>query len=337
MPTSEGLFTDVVTDDGKLNDRRIIGREIVYHGRDGMDVERFVLRAEDGPVSFIFKPATYPETARREVWVQEHLLPLVKGVRVPRILLTADLSKSTTYWSIIEDAGALSHEFSRMDYLAAVRLMVRWHLISAEKVPCEFTKWQGNSLRAIVAYIRENWSITKLMELDFSLPSAFFEPVLSCLHDPQGWGDDFVVSHGDYHIGNIGIFEGRLIVLDWETARLDLPFCDLYSLLDKTHPEFPKKSLGNEFRVRALTLYAELCEAEGRKFGRRWASGDFVTRYFVYAAIHSVWMLMLIFKDLRAGSWDKEHLVRQKEETLDALTSAFQFLGLGADGRRTVE
>ncbi len=333
MPTSQGLFTDVVTEDGRLNDERIVCRETVYHGRNGRDVERFVLTAEDGPVSFIFKPATYPETATREVWVQDHLLPLVQGVRIPRILLTADSSNLTTYWSIMEDAGNLSHEFSRNDYLAAVRVMVRWHRLAADVVPNEFSAWTGNSLETIVSYIRDNWSITDSMERDFSLPSGFFQSVVACFRDIEGWNDEFVVSHGDYHIGNIGIFDGRLIVLDWENAHMDLPFCDLYSLLDKTHPEFPKQPIDNEFRVRALTLYAE----EKRQFGGGCTSREFIKRYFSYSAVHSVWMLMLIWTDLRTGSWNTEHLLRQREETIDALTNCLRFLGLSTYGRRTLE
>ncbi|MFD1677612.1 phosphotransferase family protein [Alicyclobacillus fodiniaquatilis] len=317
------LFHQIVSDQGQLCGDKIIKRTRLYQGRTGRHVERFVIETAAGPASFVFKPSSYPETVGRELWLQQHFLPFVKNVQYPRILATSSGGDVETYWAIYEDAGEISHQFTADDYIAAAKLIPCWHSISVEGLPRAFAHWQGRDPAVIARGILANWQkatgILAVLHLSLDKVNQLrtWVEAIGC-DDMQ----EKVPSHADYHIGNIGISHHRLIVLDWENAHVDSVYCDLYSLLDKTHPHFRKAPLDNEVRLRALDAYVR----KRRELGWQGPPDDFVLNYFRYAVVHSIWMLLLICDDLDRGLWNRAHLTLQKEETYGALMACLAYL-----------
>ncbi|WP_286894035.1 phosphotransferase [Thermobacillus sp.] len=124
-----------------------------------------------------------------------------------------------------------------------------------------------------------------------------------------------VVSHGDFHRGNIAVSGGEIVILDWEHAHRNSPFWDLYNLFDLTHPVFCRQT-SDALRQSALNAYI----ASRRSLGWEEPPG-FIRSYYEYAAVHSVWMLLLIQDDLKQDVWEPSDLLKAQAETLASLLS----------------
>jgi thiamine kinase-like enzyme len=133
---------------------------------------------------------------------------------------------------------------------------------------------------------------------------------------------EIVISHGDYHQGNVCRRGDEFIILDWEFMHHNSVFWDLYGLLDMSHPDFPKM-ISSSTRLDALHAYLN------RRVSLGWEadSGNFIADYHRYAIVHSLWMLGLIEKDLQKGQWDTSKLLRAQLETVpDTLFAGMRML-----------
>lgn len=138
-----------------------------------------------------------------------------------------------------------------------------------------------------------------------------------------------VLSHGDLHLGNYALAGGEIKVLDWEHVHLNAPYWDLYHLLDLSHPVFPR-TMDAPTRQRLLDDYLR---AAARK-GNIWEPAAFKRGYARFAAVFSLWMLLLIEQDLAAiakndglpAKWSPEQLGRQRQETLASFGQCAEML-----------
>lgn len=321
--TDAERFQEVVTNQGTLDLSQVIKHEVLYEGRNGKSVVRFWLETESGLQSFIFKPAGYPETVGRELWLQEHLIPHISGVSVPRILASSSLPNSDTYWMVMEDAGRFMHTPSTVLYQEAIDVLPRWHRLSVETLSPRFQDYEGITPSVLTQSIDTLQPVETFGWLQGSQSEQLQSLITSVKANPPHFFEENIVSHGDYHLGNIGRAHHGLVVLDWENAHVDCAYCDLYALLDKTHPRFPKPALSNEFRVAMLSRYLRQIDPNGAEH-----ESVFMRGYFLYSVLHSLWMLALIERDVHADLWDVEPLMIQRRQTQQTLIDGMQYLAM---------
>ncbi|AZU64695.1 phosphotransferase [Neobacillus mesonae] len=297
---SSRLPEGIVLGDGRLNDEMVCSREILYRGNNGRCVERFYLPSGE---SYIFKPLTNNAQFGKEVWAHEQVLPLV-GAGFPKIISYRVSGEVDLCWLIFEDLGPLSHEFNKESLLAVVRSAVVWHSLpvaSFADVPLSGMKLGVEEMRAEVLAGREKFSGVGLLGPVWSRLESFI------------FSKKQVISHGDLHQGNYALVDGRLFVLDWEHAHLNLPYWDLYHVIDMAHPVFLKK-MTRRLREEALDCYLDGVGAAVER-------AAFKKEYYLFAVVFSLWMLLLIEQDLQAdeGKWSNEQLERQHDETIAGL------------------
>jgi thiamine kinase-like enzyme len=142
-------------------------------------------------------------------------------------------------------------------------------------------------------------------------------------HLNDSFNQELVFSHGDLHLGNYSLRGERVVVLDWEHAHLNLRYWDLYHLLDLSHPLFPK-NVTPGLREKALDTYLSAVEQTGKSLEPK----TFKKNYYTFSSIFSLWMLLLIEKDLRnpPEKWPKETLLAQWKETLTGFIKCAQHL-----------
>ncbi|WP_433945138.1 phosphotransferase [Paenibacillus sp. SN-8-1] len=322
-----------VTPDGWLDERNhhIFAREALYKGRNGRFVERFYVSQQQ---SYIFKPVTHAGQAGREGWVYEHILPLIPDI-YPKMLARSDASDETS-WAIFEDLGKLKHAFEWDTLLEVTKAMARWHALPGDQLPVE-TPVNGHKPRIELAAaeitLQAEAAASLLAELHISASAA--ARLLAAIRDLAAMGDrspyaaSQVLTHGDLHLGNYAMAGEKLYILDWEHAHLNTMHWDLYHLLDMSHPLFPKQ-ITSSTRERVLNVYAAESAANGRILDRDQLGEE----YAFFAAVYSVWMLLLIRKDLeqKEAVWPASQLQAQWRETADSLMQCMSLLGF-IDGR----
>lgn len=303
-----GLPDDIVHENGRLNEELILKKEILYRGMNGRFVERFFLSEKE---SFIFKPLTNNDQLGKEAWVHQQVLRLFPAI-FPKILSSSESEDPERSWMILEDLGRLSHEFNEETVLEVVKWVAWWHSLPIEqlgKVP----------LKGLKPQIAEIMSEIRLKKEEFFalLPSlGIEEKLMQQIYSMLDWveiSEKLVLSHGDLHVGNYAIVGDRMVVLDWEHAHLNTPCWDLYHLLDMSHPLFPRE-VSSELREQVLNVYLERVELE--------LDGEaFIKEYYLFAAAFSIWMILLIQKDLgnNGGKWSAEQLNAQLRETVMSL------------------
>ncbi|NBD24088.1 phosphotransferase family protein [Paenibacillus glycinis] len=346
-------MSELVKPDGTLNEAAIAERETLYTGMNGQRVERLFLVTGE---RVIFKPLTNDSQLGREAWVYAHVLPAFPPI-YPRLLAYSGITvagyenagqgASATAglagheagegggWCLFEDLGRLSHDFEVSAAEALIPRIAEWHALPVEGLldaPLLGPK------PMIDALLRDVLSREADLRKALSAVSAGVESlelVLAPLKtggtfDPResGWSAR-VLSHGDLHLGNYALANGQLKVLDWEHVHLNSPYWDLYHLLDLSHPVFPKAMEAAD-RERLLELYANESARRGTAL-----PPDFKRAYALFAAVFSLWMLLLIEKDLAAlavsadlpSKWSPEQLRRQRAETLDSFAQCASMLG----------
>lgn len=124
-----------------------------------------------------------------------------------------------------------------------------------------------------------------------------------------------VWSHGDAHAGNFMWHpsEQKLYVIDWEFAHYDLPFFDLYQLMDATSPTQPL-FCSNCMRVSLLLEYWRTAEVKK-------AFAAFHCDYLAYALWHHLWILSRIEADFETGKFGADALRRQWHETVTGIVN----------------
>ncbi|MBW4838958.1 MAG: aminoglycoside phosphotransferase family protein, partial [Paenibacillaceae bacterium] len=314
---------EVVKADGTLDDHRIWRREPMYQGMNGRWVERFY--TESGH-SYIFKPLTNGESVDREAWVNRNVLGQLPEIAVPKLLVASPEGKGAQGWTIFEDLGPLHHTYRLENAQAAAKQLARLHAAPVEQ-------WTGLTahgpkpvIEAIASDVLRRRDEALAVLAGQGLPVSWLDSEIApAVRDGHGFSvKRLVLSHGDLHLGNYAVTEaGRVVLLDWEHAHRNLPYWDLYHLIDMSHPRFPK-AMPTEDRMKLLETYMD----EADKQGTSWAREILVREYAWFAVIFSLWMLLLIESDLRRGGdvWTKEGLLRQREETATGLTGCLGLL-----------
>jgi hypothetical protein len=317
------LPNHIVLANGMLNEEVIWKKEPLYKGMNGRFVERFYLSPSQ---TYIFKPLTNDGQLGKEVWVHEHVLPLFPAI-YPKIISYRINDRTELNWMIFEDLGELSHDFSEESVLAVIKWMAWWHSLPLGilgNVPLTGLKPKIEEIVSdIVLKKEEVFRLLALLELDKNLVDAIFAqlPRLNFLEKQ-------VLTHGDLHSGNFAIVGSELKILDWEHTHINSPYWDLYHVLDMSHPLFPKK-ITKEFREQLLDAYLRQVEYQVDR-------DAFFKEYYLLASLFSIWMILLIRKDLAAndGKWPVEQLHTQLEETVSSLQQcAAAFLDKKANPR----
>ncbi len=302
------LPNNIVRTNGTLNDQLILKTEILYKGMNGRFVERFYLTPS---TSYIFKPLTNNGQLGKEVWVHEHILPYFPAI-FPKIISYSISECTDLNWMILEDLGQLSHDFNEESVLGVVKWMAWWHSLPLGKlgnVPLTGLKPRIEEIVADVCVKKDEfYRLLPSLKIEKALIDAIFSQLKRLkLSEKQ------VLTHGDLHMGNFAIVDNELKILDWEHTHLNLPHWDLYHLIDMSHPLFPKK-ITSPLRERILESYLGQVEYEVDREA-------FINEYFLFASVFSIWMILLIQKDLveNGGKWSAVQLNTQLEETVSSL------------------
>ncbi|MFK9091666.1 phosphotransferase family protein [Bacillus salipaludis] len=302
------LPANMVHPDGTLNEELILKKEPLYQGMNGRFVERFYLPTKE---SYIFKPLTNNGQLGKEVWIHEQVLPLFPAI-FPKILSYSINDEPVRNWMILEDLGQLSHDFNEDSALGAAKWAAWWHSLPIEKLGDVPRMGLKPQFKEIVADIcRRKDEFLRL------LPSLGMErnlvDMIYALLDRFVFSEKLVLTHGDLHSGNFAMAKGQLMILDWEHTHLNVPYWDLYHLIDMSHPLFPKK-MTVSFRERILSYYLDQIEFEVDR-------DAFMKEYYLFAAVFSIWMILLIQKDLQGngGKWSAVKLQAQLQETVASL------------------
>ncbi|MFD1956648.1 aminoglycoside phosphotransferase family protein [Paenibacillus thailandensis] len=321
-------------------DKRICGRELLYRGLNGRNVERVWLASGE---SFILKPLPADDSINREAWVYEHVLPMFPPV-FPRLAASSSVSGMPGRgWLLFEDMGELNHSFSEETAVLLAAAVAEWHSLPVSRWADAPLSGPKPGIEAMAAELMEDGrkpspdgsaggpgerdaaEVIRALARRLNLHEIEVESVLK-LWEQEKPSPETVMCHGDLHLGNYAVKDGRLIVLDWEHAHPNYPYWDLYHLIDLSHPVFPK-TVTASVRERVLDVYVE------RRGLRGFPSdpGTFKRGYALFASIFSLWMLRLIAADLESGGdvpWTPDQLKRQRTETEAALEACLSMLNL---------
>lgn len=302
------MFTNIVTANGTLNDRYILRRENLYQGSNGRFVERFFI---DETQSYIFKPLTNNTQLGKEVWIFENILSELP-LNYPKILSSSVQNKLSNNWIILEDLGNITHTFDSTIALELTALMAKWHSLPAERFCNTELIGPKPAIEEMANHILQNkekvFTIFRLHNISERLESILF---IACTS--KSFSAAKVLCHGDLHQGNFGYAGGKTVVLDWEHCHLNIPNWDLFHLIDMSHPDFPKPDDHTyTLRNKILDCYCEetqISVPDRVKFKRE---------YYLFSAVFSVWMMLLIQSDLdnQSSKWTAEQLSRQLKETI---------------------
>lgn len=302
------LPNNIVLHDGTLNEQLIQKREILYKGMNGRFVERFYLSPSK---SYIFKPLTNNNQLGKEVWVHEHILPLFPAI-YPKIISYSISEHMELNWMILEDLGQLSHDFNEESVMGVIKWVAWWHSLPVEKLENVPLTGLKPRIEEIVADV-----CSKKKQLLRLLPSLNMKEELMDVIFAQlnhlNFSEKQVLTHGDLHTGNFAIVGNELKILDWEHTHLNSPHWDLYHLIDMSHPLFPKK-ITRPLRERILEAYLGQVAFKHDR-------ARFFQEYYLVSSVFSMWMILLIQKDLEAndGKWPIEQLKTQLNETVASL------------------
>lgn len=306
-----------VLPNGYLNEQRVTKREPLYTGTNGRQVERFFVNPSE---SYVFKPLTNPSQLGKERWIYEQVLPSL-NLPTPKVMAASESTDPAVNWMILEDLSPLHHTFNEDVVLEIARLIARWHTHPVEALidyPLKGPKPSISEMALTVLLRRE-----ELLDRrnGFSVQADLLHKLEKHLEIPFSKQSFF--SHGDLHLGNYALTGERVVVLDWEHAHLDLPYWDLYHLMDLSHPLFPKKVTA-DLRENGLDAYLQEALSRGLAF----EIDLFKKEYYRFAAIFSTWMLLLIKKDLvnPRKEWVGGKLTDQWHETLGSLNQCLKKL-----------
>ncbi|MFB5760145.1 phosphotransferase family protein [Paenibacillus medicaginis] len=306
------MLKHYVLPDGTLDSQRIWRKETLYTGMNGRHVERFYVSPDQ---SYIFKPLTNDGQAGKERWVYEYLLPSFPPI-YPKLLAKSDTLAPDTSWMIFEDLGTIRHVYDNELALSIIPHMVWWHTQPTEALQQVSLQGPKPPIQDIAADIRARQAEAEAALLSQGMPQLTIRSLFTLL-EHYSFTEAKVLCHGDLHLGNYTRVNGRLIVLDWEHVHLNSRLWDLYHLIDMSHPLFPKR-MTSRGRNCLLEAYMDQVLQSGTVLHPQ----DFKREYYLFAAVFSIWMLLLIRSDLERGdgTWPEEALRTQLRETMDSLT-----------------
>lgn len=234
-------------------------------------------------------------------------------LKFPKILSYSVQNKLSDNWIILEDLGTITHTFDSNIALELTALMAKWHSLPAERFSHAQLKGPKPPIEEMADQILQNkekvFSIFKLHNISDRLGNKIFSAFTS-----KPFSTVKVLCHGDLHQGNYGYAGDKTVVLDWEHCHMNTPFWDLFHLIDISHPDFPKP---NNHTMRNMILDCYCKEIQISAPDRE----KFKQEYYVFSAVFSVWMMMLIQSDLdnQRAKWTPEQLSRQLKETIHNL------------------
>lgn len=306
------LPRNIVRSDGTLNDERILKRELIYKGMNGKYVERFYMTPEK---SYVFKPLTNNKQLGREIWANEHVLPFFPDI-YPKIIASSSNPNSSFSWLIFEDLGPLKHVFNEDAVLSLTKLVAGWHsfpIESLDNIPLKGPKPSIDKIVAEILLKKEDFiQLLPMLQIDArEILHIYF------LLNQRSFSNTLVLSHGDLHLGNFAVVNNKMMVIDWEHTHLNTPLWDLYHLIDLSHPLFPKK-VTSQLRNQILNFYLGQIHLNGLELNRE----NFIMEYHLFSSAFSIWMILLIMKDLDNGDgkWTNDQLEVQLTETISNLT-----------------
>jgi hypothetical protein len=293
-----------------------IHREVVYTGRDGKVVERVVAANAAETKSYIYKPIMDSERTGKERWAERCIFPCLPMVRFPKLV------SETNHYLLYEDLGTLEHRFDLEVLTAAAAAIAHLHVLPVETVPAEFAG-HTPAVEEIVNILRNNdeeWEqALRKLDADHRLT---IQSVREHLLDKPAFNEhEIVVSHGDFHPLNIALPREELVILDWEFIHRNSVYWDLYNLLDITSPAYRKPPMDAQTRLSVLNAYAKQRKILGKPAGPRFLKG-----YHRFGFAYSVWLLLLIERDLLHDRFDRDCLLLQREETLHSLRQFVSYL-----------
>jgi thiamine kinase-like enzyme len=303
------LPKNIVRANGTLNDEKILKKEILYKGMNGKYVERFFLSPTK---SYVFKPLTNNDQLGKEVWVNEHILSSFPNIYPKMVSYSANHQDLEQNWAIFEDLGQLTHVFNEETVFGVTKLIAWWHSLPTEKwenVPLKGPKPHFQDIVSEVILKKDNFiKLLPLLGIEEKVILYLFTRL-----EQSEFSKKMVLSHGDLHLGNYAVANNRMVVLDWEHTHLNMPYWDLYHVIDMSHPIFPKQ-ITSEFREQILKIYLD-------QINHTVNGEEFIQEYHLFSAVFSIWMIMLILKDLKSndGKWSKEQLENQLNETVSSL------------------
>ncbi|MFL6556132.1 MAG: phosphotransferase [Bacillus sp. (in: firmicutes)] len=298
----------IVCANGTLNEHLILKKEFLYKGMNGRFVERFYLNPK---TSYIFKPLTNNGQLGKEVWVNEHILTNFPTI-YPKIISYSVSECTESNWMILEDLGNLSHEFNEETALGIIKWVAWWHSLPVEQlgnVPINGLKPKIEKMVSELLVKKEEvYRLMPSLQIEKGLIDRIF---LQLIH--LEFSELQVLTHGDLHTGNFAIVGSELKILDWEHTHLNLPYWDLYHLIDMSHPLYPKK-ISSSLRECILESYLDQVAFQHDRV-------SFFKEYYLFASVFSIWMILLIQKDLvvNGGKWSILQWTTQLDETVASL------------------
>lgn len=262
-------------------------------------------------------------------------------------------------WIVMEDIGVLNHVHSDKQLLQIVEQMACWHRVDVSRLTPFPQVGQKPPLPDIASSVISRWQQAKeiLLQLptlcgasSWNASATHVTEVDDIRQQPDIWlrwlqqdiaetvqrlsSQPAVLLHGDLHAGNYGVNpQEQLMVLDWEHSHIGSLFWDVYHLLDLSHPLFPR-SMTPSLRHSLLEHYwftdLALNESDPIFALDREVAGltseyvsfaKFEQDYLIYAIVYSIWMLLLIQKDLlqEPPIWPRAQLLAQQTETTEHL------------------
>jgi len=284
-------------------------RETIYRGMQGRIVERVW---DAGGKSRILKRSG---SDAAELRVYEKVLPLLPPVYPGLVAKWADGREDGTAWLLFEDIGPLRHDYRTDTALDVIRCAAWWHTRPAAmwpEMPARGLKpGFGEMASDLLAKRAAGTGLLHRLGFEPQIGQTFFNRLAAGAATAD---NRLVFSHGDLHVGNYVRADGRLYVLDWEHAHLNVRYWDLFHLIDLTHPLYPRSGAPDwreellEEYIRSAGEYdpALLRDREALRRDYRW-----------FAAVFSLWMLLLVEADLESGSgpWPGELLAAQLNDT----------------------
>jgi len=308
------VLNSIVLSNGTLDEGKIVKREILYKGNNGRFVERFYLTPTQ---SYIFKPLTNETQIGKEVWIQKHILTYFPKM-YPKIIAYSINQNASENWMIFEDVGRIHHAFTRDLVKDVTKQMAWWHQFPIEPLQHAPLQAPKPQIEEIVEQVVEKKDEVLCFLAQFQIAKSRVDNLFSIV-EGKVFTSDKVLSHGDLHCGNFGYAQGKMVILDWEHAHLNIPYWDLFHLLDISHPVFPR-TISKDFRNDILDLY---CVEHG-------ISGydieSFKLEYYIFSAVFSLWMLLLINQDLQVNHtiWTTEQLTGQLRESVSCFIQCLE-------------
>lgn len=313
----------IVLPDGRLNDNAVWRKEKLYKGMNGKYVERVYVSPSE---SVIYKPLTNPEQAGKEIYAYRHILPSFPPVYPKLLAHSTEQADPESGWALFEDLGRLRHEFDAGTAKRILSCAASWHALPAGRwadAPLRGPKPAAGTIRSGILKDERTW--TAFLQSVPGLSPEIHGRLFSALRedDLESAQAALVISHGDLHLGNYALANGRLAVLDWEHVHLNSRYWDLYHVLDLSHPLFPK-TLGSAERESLLDSYIEAAS----RCGGPPLEHDFKRRYYLFSSLYSLWMLKLIAGDIERnnGIWPMDRLESQLAETVQSFKESLEQL-----------